>query len=55
METKTMRKALVAAKIENLQDLWEVERGLRTKEQVRRVEVTDALVDTGATPPLNDR
>src|SRR5262249_11550600 len=33
----------------NLQDLYDVQRGLLTEDKVRRVEVTDALVDTGAT------
>lgn len=48
MET-TMGKVLVAAKIENLEDLFCVQKGLLKPEQVRAVEVTDALVDTGAT------
>src|SRR6185437_4152038 len=46
METATMGKVLVTAKIENLQDLYDVARGLL--KEVRRVEVTDALADTGA-------
>src|SRR5205823_530525 len=37
------------AKVENLRDLFDVDRGQLPGEQVRRVEVTDALVDTGAT------
>ncbi len=49
MGTATMGKVLVGALIENLDDLYEVRKGQRTAEQVRRVEVTDALVDTGAT------
>ena len=49
METATMGKVLVTAKIENLGDLYEVLKGQRKPEDVRRVEVTDALVDTGAT------
>jgi predicted aspartyl protease len=49
METDTMGRVLTAATIENLKDLWDAERGLLTNEQVRRVEITDALVDTGAT------
>jgi len=48
METATMGKVLVAATIENLEDLFDAERGLLPRDQVRRVEVTDALVDTGA-------
>jgi len=35
--------------VENLMDLWDANRGLIPMENVRRVEVTDALVDTGAT------
>lgn len=43
-----MGKVLVTAKIENLEDLFAVEKGQLKPEQVRCVEVTDALVDTGA-------
>lgn len=49
METATMGKVLVTAKIENLFDIENRERGLLPPDQVRSVEVTDALVDTGAT------
>lgn len=49
MEVATMGKVLVNAKIENLDDLFGVRKGLLTEDQVRRVDVTDALVDTGAT------
>jgi clan AA aspartic protease len=49
METAAMGKVLVSATIENIQDLFEVKQGRRKPEEVRRVEVTDALVDTGAT------
>lgn len=49
METATMGRVLVEAKIENLNDLWEVERGLRAADQVRTVTVPNALVDSGAT------
>src|SRR4051794_33433561 len=45
----TMGKVLVAARIENLDDLFSVRKGALAEEQVRHVEVTDALVDTGAT------
>jgi clan AA aspartic protease len=44
-----MGRVLVEATIENLEDVWELERGLRAPEEARRVTVTDALVDTGAT------
>jgi predicted aspartyl protease len=49
METTSMGKVLVTAKIENLDDLFSVQKELLKPEQVRSVEVTDALVDTGAT------
>jgi len=49
METDTMDRVLTEASIDNLKDLWAVERGLLADDQVRRVTVTDALVDTGAT------
>jgi predicted aspartyl protease len=49
METSTMGKVLVTAKIINLQDLFEAQKGLISEDAVRSVEVTDALVDTGAT------
>jgi clan AA aspartic protease len=49
METETMGRVLTEATFENLKDLWEAEKGLRPSEQVRRITVDDALVDTGAT------
>jgi clan AA aspartic protease len=49
MEKSTMGKVLVAAKLDNLEDLFRVEQGQLPAAQVRSVEVTDALVDTGAT------
>ena len=55
METSTMGKVLVTAKIINLQDLWDAKRGLITEEAVRSVEVADALVDTGATSLMMPR
>ncbi len=44
-----MGKVLVTATVENLDDLFSVRKGLLAEDQVRRVEVTDALVDTGGT------
>jgi predicted aspartyl protease len=44
-----MGKVLVTATIENLDDIFAVRKKLLSEEQVRRVEVADALVDTGAT------
>lgn len=49
MEMSLMGKVLVAAKIENLSDLLHVETGSMNPDQVRSLEVTDALVDSGAT------
>ncbi len=49
METETMGKVLVPAKIENLEDLYNVRKGLLTAVELRSIEVSDALVDTGAT------
>jgi predicted aspartyl protease len=52
VKTETMGKVLVTAKIENLQDVYDAERGLLPDEQVRRFVVPDAVVDTGATTLL---
>jgi predicted aspartyl protease len=49
MEPDSMGRVLTEATIENLQDLWDVRRGLLPPDQVRRVTVDDALVDTGST------
>ena len=49
MEIVTMGKVTVPARIENLQDLYNCETAGLPAEQVRSVEVADALVDTGAT------
>jgi predicted aspartyl protease len=48
METETMGRVLVTAKIENMRDLLAVEMGMLQPDLVRFVEVEDALVDTGA-------
>jgi predicted aspartyl protease len=52
METPTMGKVLVTAKIENLADLFDAEKGVLSDDQVRRIEVRDAIIDTGATTLL---
>jgi predicted aspartyl protease len=49
MGLQQVGRVLAEARIENLEDLWAVKRGLRTADQARSVTVTDALVDTGAT------
>jgi predicted aspartyl protease len=48
METETMGKVIVPARIENVYDLHEVSLGSRAADAVRAVDVPDALVDTGA-------
>ena len=48
MGTSTIGKVLVTAKLENLVDVEMRERGKILPEDVRTIEVTDALVDTGA-------
>lgn len=48
MEHATMGKVLVRAKIENLEDLFGVHKGLIKPEEARSIELTDALVNTGA-------
>jgi len=49
MENSEMGKVLVTAKIESLKDLHAAQMDVIAAEQVRAMEVTDALVDTGAT------
>ena len=49
MGTREMGRVFVVAKVENLKDLWAAEQGLRRADEVRRVVIADALVDTGAT------
>ena len=44
-----MGRVTTAVTIENLEDVWAAKRGLCSPDDVRRVEVNDALVDTGAT------
>jgi clan AA aspartic protease len=45
----TIGKVLVAARNENLSDLFKVQESSLARDAVRTVDVTDALVDTGAT------
>ena len=49
MGTALMGKVVVTARIENLEDLFDTEKGLISADAVRSVEVENALVDTGAT------
>jgi clan AA aspartic protease len=49
MEMTLMGRVLTEALIENAKDLYAVELGMILPDQARRVMLTDALVDTGAT------
>jgi len=48
MESFTMGKVVVTAKIEYLADVFSVRSGRLPDDQVRRIEATDAVVDTRA-------
>lgn len=48
MEKPAMGRVVVEAAVENLQDLFDERREALPSEHVRRVTITDALVDTGA-------
>jgi len=49
MEIGTMGRVTTEATFENAGDLWAAHRGLLPADQVKRVVIPDALVDTGAT------
>lgn len=49
MGTEVMGRVVTTATIENLSDLYLANAGAATDEDIRRVTVDDALVDTGAT------
>src|SRR5690242_3439243 len=49
MKVEDMGRVLTHAVIENIEDRWAAKRGLIDEESIRRVEVDDALVDSGAT------
>lgn len=55
MEIAAMGKVLVAAKLENIGDVLKTAMGELPADAIRSVEVTDALVDTGATTLLVPR
>jgi len=48
MGTETMGQVTVAAKIENVGDLLHMYKGTLSADRVRTIEVSDALVDAGA-------
>ena len=49
MESSTMGRVVTEAMLENIGDLYNVSNGSLPDDQVHRVAVSDALVDTGAT------
>jgi len=49
MESATMGRVPTQAMIENVGDMWQVAEGKKTSGEARKVDVCDALVDTGAT------
>lgn len=49
MESIEMGRVVTPALIENLEDLILAKKGVIPADQVRKIEVSDALVDTGAT------
>ena len=49
MEIVTMGKVTVPARIENLEDVYLAQKGELPAQEVRSLDVSDALVDTGAT------
>jgi predicted aspartyl protease len=49
METCEIGRVPTEATIENLKDLWAVEQHMIPLDRARRITVSDALVDTGAT------
>jgi predicted aspartyl protease len=55
MGADTMGKVLVAAHLENLEDVYKAAQSILPADQVRAVDVSDALIDTGATGLLLPR
>lgn len=49
MESATVGRVVTEACVESLKDLFAVEEGRLAPEQVRRIQIENALVDTGAT------
>ncbi len=48
MEIATMGRVIVEARISNFQEAYQARKGILPSEKVRAVQVSDALVDTGA-------
>lgn len=49
LEPDTKGRVVTEATVESLKDLWRAEQGLLREDEVARIVIPDALVDTGAT------
>jgi len=49
LEVEPVGRVVTSIRVENLEDLWAQRNGTLSGEQVRRIDVVDALVDTGST------
>lgn len=49
LEVEPVGRVTTRVRVENLKDLWDAERGQIPPDQVRRIEIMEALVDTGST------
>jgi clan AA aspartic protease len=49
VEDDPLGRVTTTARIENLKDLWDAERGMIAERDVRRFDAVQALVDTGST------
>lgn len=49
MKVEEMGRVLTSATIENYVDLWAAKQGIISDDKIRRIEVQEALVDSGAT------
>jgi hypothetical protein len=47
MATRETHRVTCGMRLENLKELWEAERGVRSPGDVRKVTIEDAFVDTG--------
>lgn len=49
LEVEPVGRVTTRVRVENLKDLWDAQRGQIPAEKVRRIEIMEALVDTGST------
>ncbi len=49
LEVEPVGRITTRVRVENLEDLWEVRKGTIARDQVRSIEIMEALVDTGST------